>query len=170
MLRGRVRRAHFILAGRFRRIRRTITGNMYTAQVERECIEKRRCRSEVFHRTDMDCTMYMATYLSGLRIVGIVITAERRRTVVRGPVAAIATVACCAAVPGISNRGTCARRIAAGMRRATGSALADSELPGRLPHESLPLYIGVPRGEAPWSQFCSLYIGDCDVETSIRSN
>ena len=37
---------------------------------------------------------------SGLRTVGIVITAEHRRTAVRGPVAAIATYACCAAVPG----------------------------------------------------------------------
>ena len=132
MLHERERRAHFILAGRFRRIRRTITGDMYTAQVEREYIEKRRCRSEVFHRTDMDCTMYMATYLSGWRIVGIVITAEHRRTVVRGPVAAIATGACCAAVPGFTDRGTCARRFAAGMFQVTGTtSLSVSELPGR---------------------------------------
>ena len=37
--------------------------------------------------------------------------------------------------------------------RETGTTISDSELPGRLPHESLPPYIGVPRGGAPWSIF-----------------
>ena len=50
-------------------------------------------------------------------------------------------------------RGTCARRSAAGMSQVSGTAMTDSELPGRLPHESLPPYIGVPRGGAPWSIF-----------------
>ena len=68
---------------------------------------------------------------------------------VRGLLGAIATNACCAAVPGETNRGTCARRIATGMFQVTGSNLTGFELPGRLPHESLPPYVGVPRGGAP---------------------
>ena len=39
--------------------------SMYTDQVEKVCFEKRRCRSEDFHRTDMGCTMFMATYGNG---------------------------------------------------------------------------------------------------------
>ena len=91
-----------------------------------------------------------------------------RRMEEHGQQEGIALNACCAAVPGMSNRGSCARRTASGMGQVAGATLTDFELPGRLPLESLPLYIGVPRGGAPWSQFCSLYIGDCDVETSRR--
>ena len=39
--------------------------------------------------------------------------------------------ACCAAVPGITNRGTCARRIATGMKQETGTTITGSELPAR---------------------------------------
>ena len=79
----------------------------------RECIGKGRFRLDPFHRTSLDCMTCMAMYGSGLRTVGIVITAERRRTAERGPVEGIATIACCAAVPGATIRGTCVRRSAA---------------------------------------------------------
>ena len=116
-----------------------MTGGLYTDQVEKECIEKGRCRSEYFHRTDMDCTMYMATYGSGWRIVGMPVMRVLRRMVEHGQRAGIALFACCAAVPGVASRGSCVRRTATGMYQETGATGSGFELPGRLPHESLPL-------------------------------
>ena len=37
--------------------------------------------------------------------------------------------------------------------QGSGTTISGFALPGRLPHESLPPYIGVPRGGAPWSIF-----------------
>ena len=83
--------------------------------------------------------MYMATYGSGWRIVGIPVMWMLRKMVEHGQREGIALVACCAAVPGSAIRGACVRRVATGMEQETGSTLTGFALPGRLPLESLPL-------------------------------
>ena len=44
--------------------------------------------------------------------------------------------ACCAAVPGITNRETCARRTATGMKQETGTIITGFELPARAPSQA----------------------------------
>ena len=73
-----------------------------------------------------------------------------RRMEEHGQQEGIAIIACCVAVPGTTYRWTFALRVAAGMELGSGTTVAGFALPGRLPHESLPPYIGVPRGKAPW--------------------
>ena len=78
-------------------------------------------------------------------------TTVRRGTAVPGLRAVTAISACSVAVPGTTQRGDFALRIAvpgrvSGVRPVTASA--GSVLPGRLHRESLHPYLGVPRGRA----------------------
>ena len=78
----------------------------------------------IFHRTSLGCMTCMAMCGSGLRTVTIVITAEHRRTVVRGHLADN-----CDDVTRVARRFlvstspwlACVRRVAAGMVQGTGA-------------------------------------------------
>ena len=75
-----------------------------------------------------------------------------RRTARPGRAATVAN-ACCAAVPGAPARAawvSSAPRTATGSPPAVGARTTVSVWPGRSPLESLPLYLGGPRGLAPW--------------------
>ena len=139
---------------RFRQIRRiTMATTLMEADV-RECIEKGRCRLEIFHRTDMDCTMFTATYGSGWRIVGTTDMRVLRRMEEHGQQEGIAIDACCVAVAGTALRGTFALRIATVSRQGTEATSADL-LPGRLHRESSSLPRG-SKGQSPLADPCGL--------------
>ena len=78
----------------------------------------------------------------------------RRRMARPGPAATVRS-ACCAAAPGSSYLDTSAPRTASGSLPAFGTTSSVSVWPGRSPLESLTLYLGGPRGLAPWCPFCS---------------
>ena len=141
MWRGRGRRGRSTLGVRSRRTKPTMTETTRMVQAARAWIGRRRFPWGRFRRMVLGYTMYMGMYGTGWRTAGTGITRGRRRTGVRGRLAAIVGPACCAAVPGSTNRGSCGPPTAAGSPPGTGTAAAVSVLPERSPRESLRLYI-----------------------------
>ena len=104
-------------------------------------------------RTVGSCTTCWGMFGSGRRTAGTTITTGLRRMGARGRLA-IVPAAFSAAAPGTALRGSSARRTAAGTRPGSASTASASVLPGRLPLESLLLYLfGGAGGLAPRSNF-----------------
>ena len=118
----------------------------------------RRYRWDHLEPTDGVFTICMAMYKSGFRTVGTAITGEHLMTVLRGSLGTVLS-GCCVVVRGSTYRGTCVRRIAAGIPPESGTTTTVFELPGLFNSwffTSLPL----PRSQKfllwrPYSKYCS---------------
>ena len=105
-----------------------------------------------FRRMPLASMRCMATYGNGRRTAGMRIIRAPRQITVLGKPENVSSV-CCAADPGVTCRGFCARPTAARTNPAFATPKSDSVLPGRSARESVPCWLARPcrpcRGDRP---------------------